>query len=110
MTFLSKQFWAALLVAVALPALSQVSRDEAAAQAQQQTGGRVLSVELSDAGAVWRVKVVTPSGEVRVVKIDAGTQRRLHMEEPSWLPDIVWREDARSSGKDRPVAENQGAQ
>lgn len=64
----------ALLLAVAgVPAFAAVSRDDAAAIAQQQTGGRVLSVELADAGgrAVWRVKVVTPRGEVRVVLIDA---------------------------------------
>lgn len=64
---------ALLLALAALPALAAVSRDDAAAMAQQQTGGRVLSVELADAGgrAVWRVKVVTPRGDVRVVMIDA---------------------------------------
>jgi Peptidase propeptide and YPEB domain len=63
-----------LLAVAALPAWAQVSREQAAAQAQQQTGGRVLSVDLADAGgrAVWRVKVVTPRGEVRVVMVDAG--------------------------------------
>lgn len=45
---------------VALPALVQVSRDQAAAQAQPQTGGRILSVVLSHVGAVWRVTVVPP--------------------------------------------------
>jgi hypothetical protein len=71
-------FCIALLAGAALPAWSQVSRDEAAAQAQQQTGGRVLSVDLADAGgrAVWRVKVVTPRGDVRVVMVDAGASRR----------------------------------
>lgn len=62
------------LVAGAQPAWAQVSRDQAAAAAAQQTGGRVLSVERAESGqgAVWRVKVVTPRGEVRVVHIDAG--------------------------------------
>ncbi|MBA2964236.1 MULTISPECIES: PepSY domain-containing protein [Ramlibacter] len=68
----------ALLAGALLPAWAQVSRDQAAAQVQQQTGGRVLSVDLADAGGrqVWRVKVVTPRGDVRVVLVDAGTSRR----------------------------------
>ena len=65
---------AAALMALTLaqPAWS-ASRDEAAAIAARQTGGRVLSVERADSGrgAVWRVKVVTPRGEVRVVMVEA---------------------------------------
>ena len=66
---------AALLAASALPALAAVGRDEAAAVAQRETGGRVLAVERADAGGrpVWRVKVVTPRGDVRVVMVDATT-------------------------------------
>ncbi len=69
---------AALLLAAALPAWAQLSRDDAAAVAQRQTGGRVLSVDMADAGgrAVWRVKVVTPRGDVREVMVDAGASRR----------------------------------
>jgi uncharacterized membrane protein YkoI len=65
-----------LMTAVA-PAWAAVSRDEAAAIAQRQTGGRVLSVERSDAGgrSVWRVKVLTKAGEVRVIMLDATTGR-----------------------------------
>jgi hypothetical protein len=66
---------AALLTLAGLPAWAQqVSRDDAAAMAQRQTGGRVLSVDQADAGGrpVWRVKVVTGSGDVRVVLIDMG--------------------------------------
>jgi uncharacterized membrane protein YkoI len=68
----------ALLAGATLPALADVSRDQAAAMAQQETGGRVLSVDLADAGGrrVWRVKVVTPRGDVRVVMVDAGSPRR----------------------------------
>ena len=64
---------ALLLATAGLSAFAAVSREDAAAMAQQQTGGRVLSVELADAGGrqVWRVKVVTPRGDVRVVMIDA---------------------------------------
>ena len=70
---------AACAVALALtaPAWADVSREQAAAMAQSQTGGRVLSVEKSESGrrSVWRVKVVTPRGEVRVVLIDASNGR-----------------------------------
>ena len=66
----------ALLLAGA-PAWADVSREEAATSAQQATGGRVLSVDNSRMGnrAVWRVKVVTAGGEVRVVMVDAATGR-----------------------------------
>jgi uncharacterized lipoprotein YbaY len=65
----------AMALALAAPAWADISRDQAAAEAQQQTGGRVLSVEKTEAGrrAVWRVKVVTPQGVVRVLLIDAAT-------------------------------------
>lgn len=64
-------------LALAAPAWADVSRDQAAAAAQRQTGGRVLSVDKTETGqrSVWRVKVVTPKGEVRVVFIDAGAGR-----------------------------------
>jgi uncharacterized membrane protein YkoI len=68
---------ALLLLAGAAPAWAAASRDDAAAVAQQQSGGRVLSVERSESGgrAVWRVKVVTPRGEVRVILVDVETGR-----------------------------------
>lgn len=64
---------AALLAAVLLPAAAAVSREQAAAVAQRETGGRVLSVDRADAGGrgLWRVKVVTGNGEVRVIHVDA---------------------------------------
>ena len=67
----------AVALALTAPALADVSREQAAALAQSQTGGRVLSVEKSESGrrSVWRVKVVTPRGEVRVVLIDAAHGR-----------------------------------
>lgn len=66
---------AAVLAATALPAAAAVDRDTAAAIAQRATGGRVLAVEQADAGgrAVWRVKVLTPRGEVRVLLVDVAT-------------------------------------
>jgi hypothetical protein len=67
----------AVLLALSAPVWAQVSRDQAAAAAQRETGGRVLSVEKTESGRriVWRVKVITPRGEVRVVFIDADAGR-----------------------------------
>jgi uncharacterized membrane protein YkoI len=67
----------ALLLAAVLPAWAAVSRDDAAAVAQRETGGRVLAVDRADAGgrAVWRVKVVTPRGDVLVILVDVATGR-----------------------------------
>lgn len=63
----------AALMLLAAPAWAELSRDDAAAVAQRVSGGRVLSVEKS--GSVWRVKVVTAKGEVRVILVDAATGR-----------------------------------
>ena len=65
----------AALLAVAVPAWANLSRDDAAAVAQRASGGRVLSVERSetDGRAAWRVKVVTAQGEVRVILVDAAS-------------------------------------
>jgi len=54
-----------------------VGLNEAVQQAQQQSGGRVLSADTVNQGgrAVHRVKVLTPSGQVRVYTIDAGGGR-----------------------------------
>ena len=69
----------ALLIVLAAPAWADVSRDEAAAAAQRISSGRVLSVEKteSERRPVWRVKVLTDKGEVRVILIDAGSGRAL---------------------------------
>lgn len=47
-----------------------MSSSQAAEAAQRQTGGRVLSVKESSGG--YRVKVLTPSGEVRDVFVPGG--------------------------------------
>ena len=54
---------------------ADLGRDDAATAAQQASGGRVLSVEKSESSGqpVWRVKVVTPAGEVRVIQVDVAT-------------------------------------
>jgi uncharacterized membrane protein YkoI len=67
----------ALLIVVAAPAWADISRDEAAAAAQRVASGRVLSIDKSEADhrAVWRVKILTGQGEVRVILIDAASGR-----------------------------------
>jgi uncharacterized membrane protein YkoI len=67
----------ALLIVMAAPAWADVSRDEAAAAAQRVASGRVLSVERTEADRrpVWRVKVLTAKGDVRVILIDAASGR-----------------------------------
>lgn len=65
----------ALVLGATLPVFADVSRDAAAAAAERASGGRVLSVER--AGNVWRVKIVTARGEVKIVLIDAATGRPL---------------------------------
>jgi uncharacterized membrane protein YkoI len=65
----------AALMLLAAPAWADVGRDGAAAAAQRVSNGRVLSVDRADAGGrrAWRVKVVTPKGEVRVILVDAAS-------------------------------------
>jgi uncharacterized membrane protein YkoI len=67
----------ALLIVVAAPAWADISRDEAAVAAQRVATGRVLSVDRTEADRrpVWRVKVLTGQGEVRVILIDAASGR-----------------------------------
>ena len=74
MNVLAKLLCATLLMASNL-AWANLSRDDAAAVAQRASGGRVLSVEKSESSSqpVWRVKVVTAAGEVRVIQVDVAT-------------------------------------
>ena len=69
----------AFLMAIAMPAWADVSRDDAASTAQQASGGRVLSVEKTerDGRTIWRVKVLTPQGDVKVILVDAASGRTL---------------------------------
>ena len=77
MNALLKPLLCALLFASALPAWAEVGRDEAAAVAQRVASGRVLAVERAEAGgkSVWRVKILSAKGEVRVVVVDAASGR-----------------------------------
>jgi uncharacterized membrane protein YkoI len=80
MTRLARPTLAVLLglVAVLPAAWAAVNRDEAASIALRVAQGRVLAVEQGvhvDNTLVWRVKVLTPAGEVRQVVIDAASGR-----------------------------------
>ncbi|NIO40600.1 MAG: hypothetical protein GTO41_10705 [Burkholderiales bacterium] len=48
-----------------------VSLRQAVNLVRQQTGGRVLDAQ--DQGTHYRIKVLTPEGEVRIYRVDAGT-------------------------------------
>ncbi len=48
-----------------------VSMREAVSRVRQQTGGRVLDAQ--DRGTHYRIKVLTPEGEVRIFRVDAQT-------------------------------------
>jgi uncharacterized membrane protein YkoI len=67
----------AVLLVASVAAWADISRDDAASIAQRSSGGRVLTVERADAGGrpVWRVKVVTPNGDVRVILLDVASGR-----------------------------------
>ena len=66
-----------MIVACALlaqPAVArEISAQEAVAQAQRETDGKVLSVQTLNVGKrkVYRVKVLTKDGQVRVIQIPA---------------------------------------
>ncbi len=79
-----KRIFALLLVATALltagaPNITfAASLNEAVQQVQRETGGRVLSADTVNQGGrtVHRIKVLTPSGQVRIVTIDAQSKGR----------------------------------
>lgn len=56
-------------------AQESISAEDAAALVQAQTGGRILAVTHTRmrGRAVYRVKVLTPKGEVRIYYVDAAT-------------------------------------
>jgi uncharacterized membrane protein YkoI len=69
---------AALLTAGAPSITFAASLNEAVQQVQRETGGRVLSADTVNQGGrtVHRIKVLTPSGQVRIVTIDAQSKGR----------------------------------
>ena len=79
-----KRFLALLLIAASLTMAGApnvtfaASLNEAVQQVQRETGGRVLSADTVNQGgrSVHRIKVLTPSGQVRIVTIDAQSRGR----------------------------------
>ena len=69
----------ALLMTLKEPVLADVSREDAAATVQKISGGRVLAVDKTDRDgrSVWRVKVLMPQGEVKVILVDIASGRTL---------------------------------
>jgi uncharacterized membrane protein YkoI len=51
----------------------ELSAQEAVAKVQQETSGKVLSVQTLNLGKrkVYRIKVLTPDGKVRVIQVQA---------------------------------------
>jgi hypothetical protein len=66
---------AALAVSVCAPLshAAEISAQEAVDRVQQETGGKVLSVQTLRMGkrTIYRIKVLTPSGQVRVIEVQA---------------------------------------
>lgn len=62
----------ALLLALNVQA-SEVQLQEAVDRVQQETHGKVLSVQTMQLGKrkIYRIKVLTPEGQVRVIQIKA---------------------------------------
>lgn len=56
------------------PVSAAMSREQAVRMVQQQTDGRILSVETVRRGnrIIHRIKVLTPNGHVRVIEVDGG--------------------------------------
>ena len=54
---------------------NQLSLDQAAAKVRKETGGRILSARAETKGGrtSYRIKVLLPSGHVRIVRVDAAT-------------------------------------
>ena len=66
------------LVFLLPPAWAAVDREQAAAIAHRLAPGRVLAVERGlyvDGSVVWHIKVLTATGEIRLLVIDAETGR-----------------------------------
>ncbi|MFQ6021806.1 MAG: PepSY domain-containing protein [Acidiferrobacterales bacterium] len=67
--------WAAERYPPTIVAQTGLTAQEAAAMVQARTGGRILAIKTirSDGQVVYRIKVLTPDGEVRIFHVDAAT-------------------------------------
>jgi uncharacterized membrane protein YkoI len=62
-----------LMFALTVAHAREISAQEAVSQVQRDTNGKVLSVQTLDMGKrkVYRIKVLTREGQVRVVEVPA---------------------------------------
>ncbi len=74
--------------AVLAQATQSVTLDQAVQQVQSDTGGKVLSAEPRHIGrrSEYRVKVLTPTGHVRVVVVPAESRRDPTVQPPKNPP------------------------
>ncbi len=73
--WLSPVVWGSTAQPIILIAQAGLTAEQAAATVQARTGGRILAVKrkCSDGRVVYRIKVLTPKGEVRIFYVDAAT-------------------------------------
>ena len=76
---MTKRLLCVLMLAFSLGLVSPdasaaMSREQAVRMVQQQTDGRILSVDTVRRGnrIIYRIKVLTPEGHVRVIEVDGG--------------------------------------
>lgn len=74
MRFLSIVLLVLCLGIAAEPVSAAMSREQAVRMVKQQTDGRILSVDTVRRGdrIIYRIKVLTPEGHVRVIEVDGG--------------------------------------
>ena len=62
---------------VAAPAMAYTSLQDAISKVERETRGKVLSAETKHNGrsTVYRIKVITREGQVRVIEVPADEQR-----------------------------------
>lgn len=63
----------AVTVHIPLSYAAELSAQEAVDRVQQETGGKVLNVQTLRMGKrkIYRIKVLTPNGQVRVIEVQA---------------------------------------
>ena len=63
----------AVTVHAPLSHAAEISAQEAIDRVQQETGGKVLNVQTLRMGKrkIYRIKVLTPNGQVRVIEVQA---------------------------------------
>jgi len=72
-TLATAAIWLATLLAIAPATAANVTLQEAVAKVEHETHGKVLSAETKHNGrqTVYRIKVLTRDGQVRVIEVPA---------------------------------------